>query len=108
MRPYRLIDEAADEDDEYPSVVPIGGAGRSRSRGLGGARREPWTPRDTDLPATTRRAQAPPGPSQRGLTTTQRWMIAGFVVICAGMILGMLLVRLWDDASRAVAALPPE
>ena len=35
-------------------------------------------------------------------------MIASFVIICVGMILGMLLVRVWDEASRAVAALPPE
>jgi LysM repeat protein len=35
-------------------------------------------------------------------------MIASFVIICMGMIIGMVLVRVWDEASRAVAALPPE
>ena len=35
-------------------------------------------------------------------------MIASFVIICVGMIVGMGLVRVWDEASRAVAALPPE
>jgi LysM repeat protein len=35
-------------------------------------------------------------------------MIAGFIIICAGMVLGMTMVRVWDEASRAVAALPPE
>jgi LysM repeat protein len=35
-------------------------------------------------------------------------MIACFAVVCLGMILGMVMVRVWDDASRAVAALPPE
>ncbi|MCC7366980.1 MAG: LysM peptidoglycan-binding domain-containing protein [Chloroflexi bacterium] len=35
-------------------------------------------------------------------------MLLGFGVVCAGMVLGMVLVRIWDDASRAVAALPPE
>jgi hypothetical protein len=35
-------------------------------------------------------------------------MIASFLIICVGMVLGMILVRVWDEASRAVAALPPE
>jgi LysM repeat protein len=35
-------------------------------------------------------------------------MIASFVIVCLGMVLGMLMVRVWDDASRAVAALPPD
>jgi LysM repeat protein len=35
-------------------------------------------------------------------------MIGTFVVVCLGMVLGMLLVRVWDEASRAVAELPPE
>jgi LysM repeat protein len=35
-------------------------------------------------------------------------MIAGFVIVCVGMVLGMLMVRVWDEASQAVAGLPPE
>jgi hypothetical protein len=35
-------------------------------------------------------------------------MLAGFIIVCAGMVIGMVLVRVWDEASRAVAALPPE
>lgn len=35
-------------------------------------------------------------------------MLFGFLIVSAGMILGMVLVRVWDEASRAVAALPPE
>jgi len=45
---------------------------------------------------------------QPGLSPIQQWMIGGFLVICAGMILGMVMVRVWDTASRTVAALPPE
>ena len=43
-----------------------------------------------------------------GLTPIQKWMIGGFLVICAGMVLGVVMVRVWDTASRTVAALPPE
>jgi len=35
-------------------------------------------------------------------------MIASFAIICLGMILGMLLVRLWDEASRTIAAIPAD
>jgi len=35
-------------------------------------------------------------------------MIAGFIVVCVGIMLGVGLVRLWDDASRTVAALPAD
>jgi nucleoid-associated protein YgaU len=35
-------------------------------------------------------------------------MVAGFLIVCIGMVLGMMMVRVWDEASRAVAALPPE
>jgi len=35
-------------------------------------------------------------------------MIAAFVVICVGMVLGMLLIRLLDEASRTIAAIPPD
>jgi hypothetical protein len=42
------------------------------------------------------------------MSRTHQWMIAGFVIVCVGMVLGMLMVRVWDEASQAVAALPPE
>jgi LysM repeat protein len=35
-------------------------------------------------------------------------MITAFVVICVGMVLGMLLVRLLDEASRTIAAIPTD
>jgi LysM repeat protein len=35
-------------------------------------------------------------------------MIGTFLVICVGMILGMVMVHVWDTASQAIAALPPE
>ena len=110
MRPYRLIDEAPDEEDELPRVVPIGAGGRSRTTPYGfGARRRPWTPRESVVPTPAPRAVPSPLVSHdTGLSRTHRLMIASFVIICAGMILGMLMVRVWDEASRAVAALPPE
>ena len=30
-------------------------------------------------------------------------MIAGFAIVAIGMVLGMVMVRVWDEASRAVA-----
>ena len=111
MRPYRLVDAALDEDEEvYPQVVPIGAAGRSRATPLGLAdRRRPWEPRDTVVaPRRSRTAPAPLAAQGSGLTRTHQLMIASFAIICIGMILGMVMVRVWDDASRAVAALPPE
>src|SRR5215207_1675228 len=106
MRPYRIVDEAFDEDEEYPRVVPIGAGGRGRDGGLG--RRQPWTPRDGDAPVAPRRAEPPRMMADPGMTRMQRFMIFGFVIVCVGMVLGMVLVRVWDEASRAVAALPPE
>jgi hypothetical protein len=55
-----------------------------------------------------RRVQLAQSHAQAGFTRTHRWMIAGFIIVCIGMVVGMLLVRVWDEASRAVAALPPE
>jgi len=110
MRPYRVIDEAPDDEEELPRVLPIGAGGRSRATPYGfGARRQPWTPRETAAPAPVPRvAPAPLAAQASGLTRTHRLMIASFVVVCVGMIVGMVLVRVWDDASRAVAALPSE
>lgn len=110
MRPYRIVDEAYDdEDDAYPRVVPISGGGRNRTSGLAGAaNRRPWTPRSGDPPTEPRRMNPPPMLESTGITRTHRWMIAGFVIVCVGMVIGMLMVRVWDEASRAVAALPPE
>jgi hypothetical protein len=111
MRPYRIVDEAFDDDeDERPRVISISGGSRSRGSGLAGAPdRRPWTPRGGEPPAAARR-RADPSPmlSEPGLTRTHRWMIAGFIIVCVGMVLGMLMVRVWDEASQAVAALPPE
>jgi len=109
MRPYRLVEETLDEDDEYPRVVPIGASGRGRAIGLvASSRRQPWTPLDGSVPSAPRRADRPPMSVKPGLTRTHRWMIAGFVIICVGMVLGLAMVRVWDEASRAVAGLPPE
>jgi hypothetical protein len=109
MRPYRIVDEAYDEDDAYPRVVSIGGGGRNRATGLAGAGvRRPWTPRAGDPPPPARRVSPPPMLEQPGFSRTHRWMIASFVIVCVGMVLGMVMVRVWDEASRAVAALPPE
>jgi hypothetical protein len=106
MRPYRIVDEAFDEDEELPRVVPIGAGSRARAGGLG--HRQPWTPRAGDVPVAPRRADPPPMMTDPGMTRTQKFMIFGFVIVCIGMVLGMVMVRVWDEASRAVAALPPE
>jgi hypothetical protein len=109
MRQYRIVDESFDEDEEYPRVVPIGAGSRARGGVLGGpSRHQPWTPRDGGAPAAPRRSEPPPMMTQSGFTRTHRWMVAGFLIVCIGMVLGMLMVRVWDEASRAVAALPPE
>ena len=107
MRAYDLMDDLS-EDDEYSRVVPLRSATRGRIGGAPGfARRQPWTPRETDLPESTRRAEPLPRIEPR-FTRTHRWMIASFAIICVGMILGLLLVRLWDQASRTVAAIPAD
>jgi hypothetical protein len=110
MRPYRLIDEAPDDEEALPRVVPIGAGGRSRTTPYGfGVRRRPWTPRETVIPTPAPRTASPPlAARDAGLSRTHRLMIALFLIVCAGMVLGMVLVRFWDEASRAVAALPPE
>jgi hypothetical protein len=109
MRPYRLVDETLDdEEDGYPRVMPVPASGRARSAGSAAARHEAWTPRGTATPAAPARAAAPPPSIEPGLTRTHRWMLFGFLIVCAGMVLGMVMVRVWDEASRAVAALPPE
>jgi hypothetical protein len=111
MRPYRLAEETLDQDDEHPHVVPIIASSRPRasSAGLTG-RPQPWTARDVPLPtAPTRTVEsATTAPAAGRLSPMQKWMIGTFLVICVGMILGMVMVRVWDTASRTVAALPPE
>jgi hypothetical protein len=98
-----------DEDDGYPRVVPIAPGGRSRIAGGSSSQRyEPWTPRGSSTPTAPPRTAAPSPSADPGFTSTHRWMLFGFLIISAGMILGMVLVRVWDEASRAVAALPPE
>jgi len=111
MRPYRLVDEALDEDEDgYPHVLPIGAGARSRTTPFGlSARSRPWTPRETVVPGVPpRQSSSALAAPRTGFTRTHRLMIASFAIICVGMILGMAMVRVWDEASRAVAALPPE
>lgn len=111
MRPYRLVEETVDDEDEHPRVVSLGGVGRSRAGALGlTGRPQPWTARDIPLPAAPARLsdELTAARPSAGLSPLQKWMIGGFLVICAGMVLGMVMVRVWDTASRAVAGLPPE
>jgi hypothetical protein len=110
MRPYRIEEEVPDEEDAHPGVVRIGSNSRSRSTVFGvAADRRPWTPRDTALPdAPAREDQSPLTARRPGLSRMHQLMIASFAIVCIGMVLGMFLVRVWDDASSAVAALPPE
>jgi LysM domain len=110
MRSYRIFDEAPGEQDEYSQVVPIGAGGRPYAGPLGLASRpRPWMPRDTSLPAASPRV-GPPQVTVRepGITRTHRLMVASFVIICVGMLLGMVLIRFWDEASRTVAASPSD
>ncbi len=111
MRPYRLAEETLDHDDEHPRVVPISAGSRPRptAGGLTG-RPQPWTARDVPLPTAPARATEPDAATTvaGGLSPMQKWMIGTFLVVCAGMIIGMVMVRVWDTASRTVAALPPE
>jgi hypothetical protein len=110
MRPYGIVEEAPEEDEEYPQVVPLAGVGRSRAVPMGlGARPRPWAPRDSEPPPPVERDEPSPLTArQPGLTRTHHLMIACFAIVCVGMVLGMVMVRVWDEASRAVAALPPE
>jgi LysM domain len=110
MRSYRIFDEAPGEQDECSQVVPIGAGGPPYAGPLGLASRpRPWMPRDTSLPAASPRV----GPSRMtvgapGITRTHRLMVASFVIICVGMLLGMVLVRFWDEASRTASAVPSD
>ena len=74
MRPYRLIDEAPDEEDELPRVVPIGAGGRSRRLLTGSAHDgSPWTPRESVVPTPAPRAVPSPLVSHdTGLLRTHR------------------------------------
>lgn len=109
MRPYRVMDEELDEDEQYPRVVPIGAGGRTMVGGLTAtAAPQPWTPRDGAAPVGPRRHDSAPATRQAGLGRAHRWMIGAFAIVCVGMVLGMVMVRVWDEASRTVAALPPE
>jgi hypothetical protein len=104
MRLNRIEDPELDED---AGVVPIGAGGRLRPTMFTSERRRPWTPRDTALSSAPRHAQSPPV-KQPGFSHTHWLMIASFVIICIGLLLGAAMVRLWDDASHAIAAVPPE
>src|SRR4051812_27095720 len=109
MRAYADMDEMLNDAEEYSRVVPLRSGPRGRSATAAGrAPREPWTPRDGNVPTSTRSAAPPPPLIDRRLTRTHRVMIAAFVIICVGMVVGMLLIRLLDEASRTVAAIPPE
>ena len=109
MRPYRLMDETLEEDDDgQPRVVTLTASGRPRLSGGQAGRHEAWIPRGTATPAAPPRAAPAPASVGSSFTSTHRWMLFGFLIVCAGMVLGMVLVRVWDEASRAVAALPPE
>jgi hypothetical protein len=111
MRPYRVLDETLDdeEEDELPRVVSLGTSDRGRSSFLGGSSRpQAWVPRDGVVSAPVRRAEPAPVATDTGFTFAQRVMIGIFLIICVGMVLGMLMVRVWDEASQAVASLPPE
>lgn len=111
MRPYRLVEEAPDDEDGQPRVVSISAGSRSRASSFGlTGRPQPWTARDVPLPSP------PPRPAESatyasrpdGMSPTQKWLIGGVLVVCVGILLGIVMVRIWDTASRTVAALPPE
>jgi hypothetical protein len=110
MRAYGYMDELPDDEEEYSRVVPIRSNTWGRSEAvLGRARRDPWTPRETALPAApARQPMAPPPSLGPRLTRTHRFMIAGFAIVAIGMVLGMAMVRVWDEASRAAAGIPTE
>ena len=61
MRAYGITDQIPDDDEEYSRVVPLRTGSRGRAVGPSDrARPEPWTPRDTTLPAGPARPAAPP------------------------------------------------
>jgi hypothetical protein len=109
MRAYGSMDELPDDEEEYSRVVPLrsGAWGRSATA-PGRVRREPWTPRDTALPTAPAPTGVPAPTLGPTLTRTHRFMIAGFAIIAIGMVLGVAMVRIWDEASRAAAGLPAE
>ena len=109
MRAYTAMDEMPDDDEEYSRVVPLRAGSRGRpGPGSGRSHYEPWTPRDAALPVAPRTTPPPAASIEPRFTRTHRWMVAAFVIICAGMIVGMLLVRLLDEASRTIAAIPTD
>src|SRR5438045_2628229 len=109
MRAY--VDDMDDlpDDEEYSRVVPMRSGSRRRSTVVyGRPRPEPWTPRDATVSTGARQPTPGPPTLTPRFTRAHRWMIGAFAIICAGMVLGMLLVRLWDEASRTIAAIPPD
>ena len=106
MRAYADMDEMPDDAEEYSRVVPLRTGSRGRTIGAAGLpRREPWTPRDGGDAAVSRPAPLPSPSIEPRFTRTHWVMIFAFVVICAGMVLGMLLIRVLDEASRTMAAI---
>jgi hypothetical protein len=101
------MDELPDDDEEYSRVVSIRTGSRARTVTAGRGRPEPWTPREPTAAAVVR-PSLPPPLSEPRLTRTHRWMIGAFVIICVGMIVGMVMVRIWDEAARTLAAIPTD
>jgi hypothetical protein len=107
MRAYGKMEELPDDEDEYSRVVPLRSNTWGRSSTVPNRlRREPWTPRETALPSAPARAAGPPPSLEPKLTRAQRFMIAGFAIVAIGMVLGVVMVRIWDEASRAAAGMP--
>ena len=105
MRAYVDMDDSPD-DEEYSRVVPMRSPSHGRSTAMfGRSRPEPWTPRDATVPTATRPPATSPASLEPRFTRTHRWMIGAFVIICVGMVLGMLMVRLWDEVNRTIAAI---
>jgi len=100
------MDELPD-DEEYSRVVPIRAGTRARTASVGRAQPEAWTPREVSVPTAAREPLPTPALEPR-MTRTHRWMIAAFAIVCIGMIGGMVLLRIFDEVSRTVAALPSD
>lgn len=106
MRAYADMDEMPDDAEEYSRVVPLHAGSRGRTfTASGRPPHEPWTPRDGSNTVVSRPAPPPPPSTEPRFSRTQWVMIFVFVVICAGMVLGMLMIRLVDEASRTIAAI---
>lgn len=101
MRQFRVADDEYDDDDR-PRVVPIRPGSGLRG---GPGRPSPWTPRDVSLPDAPRHQTSVAPARSRGWGAS-RIAVTVIAVVAVGLTLGLLLVRLWDDASRAVAVLP--